>query len=74
MKKSGLLTGLPSPCPASPAAPAIAAGSDDIYAELRTRWRAFQLGGTGDDLDRKNSPIQIYVKNWMRSPTGTGGA
>lgn len=63
MEKSGLLTGLSSSCPVSPAAPAIASGSDDIYAELQTGRRTFQLGGTGDNLDRKNLPIQIYVKN-----------
>lgn len=56
MKNSGLLTGLPG------AAPAAAPDSDDVYAELRARWRAFLLGGTGDDLDQEDPAIQIYIK------------
>lgn len=52
MKDSGLWTGLPGAAP----------HSDEIYAELRARWRAFLLGGTGDDLDQEDPAIQIYLK------------
>lgn len=58
MKISGPAAFLPCSGPVTPA-PAVSAAC----ADLRTRWRAYLLGGTGDDLDQNDPAIQAYIKN-----------
>lgn len=58
MKISGPAAASPGSGPVTPA-PAV----PDACADLRARWRAYLLGGAGDDLDQKDPAIRFYIKN-----------